>query len=142
MHSDLVPSGSGDLEPEEGLTDLDLLAASLRADLSDMGAFVEGLAVKLEEMLPGVCTVERRKQGFRGPKLVTRISISNGSEALELHRDGGNIRTVRARSSGGITLKSESIDLDTWIDEITRLIGDAAAKSERARQSLHRLLME
>jgi hypothetical protein len=141
MHSDLVPSGSGDLEPEEGLSNLDLVAASLRSDLSDMGAFVEGLAVKLEEMLPGVCTVERRKQGFRGPKVVTRISLSNGSEALELIREGGNVRTVRARSSGGITLKSEPLDLDAWIDAITRLIADAAAKSERGREALQRLLM-
>jgi hypothetical protein len=140
MHSDLVPSGSGDLE-SGGPSDLDLVSASLRADLSDLGAFVEGLAVKLEEMLPGVTTVERRKQGFRGPKVVTRISLSNGSEALELHREGANIRTVRARSSGGITLKSEAIDLDAWIDAITHLVTDAAAKSERGRQALQRLLM-
>jgi hypothetical protein len=45
--------------------DIDLLAASLRADASDLGAFVEALAVKLEEAVPGAVRVERRRNGLR-----------------------------------------------------------------------------
>ena len=40
--------------------DLDLLAASLRADAGDLEAFVEALAVKLEAALPDQVEVERR----------------------------------------------------------------------------------
>ena len=48
--------------------DIDLLAASLRADTSDLGAFVEALAVKLEEAVPGAVQVQRRREGMFGPK--------------------------------------------------------------------------
>ena len=43
-----------------GAEDLDLLAASLRADAGDLDAFVEALAAKLEAALPGQVEVERR----------------------------------------------------------------------------------
>ncbi len=159
MHSDLVPSGNGEPEPGTGselepgisgsdldpasgdISELDLVAASLRADLADSGAFVEGLATKLEDMLPGMTAVERHKQGFRGPKVVVRISVTNGSETLELRRKGANIETVRARASGGITLKSERLDIDAWLDGVSRLIAEAAARSERSRQALQRMLL-
>ncbi len=68
--------------------DLELLAASLRADLSDIGAFVEGLAAKLEGSLPDLVKVDRSRQGFRGPKLVTKIALDcSPGERLELRRD-------------------------------------------------------
>ena len=49
---------------------LDLLAASLRADTSDLRAYVESLAVKLEEAVPERVRVERRRGGLFGPKAV------------------------------------------------------------------------
>jgi len=121
---------------------LDLLAASLRADLDDISAFVEGLAVKLEASLPGVVVVERAKQGFRGPKLVTRIALDAGSGArLELRRAGAQLQTSRVRSSGGIVLKTEAMDIDAWLSSLTEAVAAEAARSERTRQVLERLLL-
>src|SRR2546423_181318 len=42
----------------------ELVAASLRADATDLAAFVEALAVKLEGALPGSVRVERRGGGL------------------------------------------------------------------------------
>ena len=123
--------------------ELDLLAASLRADLGDIAAFVEGLAVKLEEALPGVVQVERVKQGFRGPKLVKRIALSAGSgERLELRREGNSVQTLTARTSGGIVLKTEAVDIETWLTTLTTIIAAEAGRNERTRQALERLLMD
>ena len=41
------------MSSDESALDIDLLAASLRADSSDLSAFVESLAAKLEEAMPG-----------------------------------------------------------------------------------------
>ena len=49
---------------DEGALDMDLLAASLRADSSDVNAFVESLAAKLEEAVPDHTRVERRRAGL------------------------------------------------------------------------------
>lgn len=128
---------------ESDSLELDLLAASLRADLGDISAFVEGLAVKLEQSLPGVVQVERAKQGFRGPKLVRRISLNGGAgERLELRRDGDRVQTLTARTSGGIVLKTEAVDIETWLTTLTTVIAAEAGRNERTRQALERLLMD
>jgi hypothetical protein len=122
--------------------DLDLLAASLRADLGDIATFVEGLAAKLEESLPDLVKVDRSRQGFRGPKLVTRIALDcSPGERLELRRDGRDVQTLRARTSGGIVLKTEAMDIDAWLTTLAQAVAAEAGRNERTRQALERLLM-
>jgi hypothetical protein len=129
--------------PEESPSlDLDLLAAALRADLSDIAAFVEGLATRLEQALPGAVIVKRTKRGLRGPKLVTEIAVDTGGERLELKRVGDDVTAVRAKSSGGIVLKTETIDIDTWLSALTAAVAAQAERSERTRQALQQLVLD
>jgi hypothetical protein len=120
--------------------DLDLLAASLRADSSDLRAFVEGLAVKLEEALPGGVRVQRRRSGVFGPKVVTRITVDAGDQRLELRAGEGTIETLCSRLSGGIVLKNEPLDTDAWLVALGEALALEAARSENTRQALERLL--
>src|SRR5437763_869041 len=53
----------------------ELVAASLRADATDLAAFVEALAVKLEGALPDSVRVERRGGLFSREKRVRRLSV-------------------------------------------------------------------
>jgi hypothetical protein len=122
--------------------DIDVLAAALRADLNDISAFVEGLATRLEGALPGFVRVKRVKRGFRGPKLVTEIAIETGGERLELRRTDDHVRTVRAKSSGGIVLKTEEIDIDTWLSALAAAVAEQAERSERTRQALQQLVLD
>lgn len=122
--------------------DMDLVAASLRADMSDVGAFVESLAVKLEEMLPGHVRVDRAKRGFRGPKLVRSIAVDVDGGRLLLTRSDGDVLDGKiARVSGGITLKTDSLDFDAWLEQLGRALAAEADKSQRTRQALERLLL-
>ena len=120
--------------------DLDLLAASLRADAGDLGAFVESLAVKLEEAIPARVRVDRRRSGLRGPKLVRQIVVDLGDQRLEL-RYGSGIETLRAKLSGGIVLKSERLDTDAWLAALGGALAAEAKRSETTRQALQRLLI-
>ncbi len=122
--------------------DLDLLAAALRADASDLGAFVEGLAAKLEEALPGQVRVERRRTGVLGPKLVRRITVDAGSRRLELRAGDGRIETFSSKLSGGIVLKNEQIDTDAWLAALGEALAWEAGRSEKTRQALERLLIQ
>jgi hypothetical protein len=121
--------------------DLDLLAASLRADSSDLGAFVEGLAVKLEDALPGGVRVERRRTGMFGPKVVSRITINAGERRLDLRVGDGSIETLCSRLSGGIVLKNEPVDMDAWLVALGEALANEATRSEKTRQALERLLI-
>jgi hypothetical protein len=120
--------------------DIDLLAASLRADASDLGAFVEALAVKLEEAVPGAVRVERRRSRLRGPKLVRRIALDAGGLRLELRAGDGAVQTYCSRLSGGIVLKTEQVDTDAWLRALGEALAAQAQLSQSTRQALERLL--
>jgi hypothetical protein len=119
--------------------DLDLLAASFRADSADVDAFVESLAVKLEQAMPGQVRVSRRG-GFRRPKRVHRIALDAGDTRLELRLDRGSIETSMSRLSGGIVLKTETVSVDEWISVLSEAVAAEAQRSAITRQALERLL--
>jgi hypothetical protein len=122
--------------------DIDLLAASLRADAGDLGTFVEALAVKLEQAVPGAVRVERRRDGLFGPKLVKRIAFNAGDQRLELRSEGAVVETRWSRLSGGIVLKSEQLDTDAWLRALGEALAEQARRSQTTRQALERLLNE
>ncbi|MHB1571493.1 MAG: hypothetical protein ACYCXW_18935 [Solirubrobacteraceae bacterium] len=127
---------------DEDDLNIDLLAASLRADASDLGAFVEALAVKLEEAVPGAVSIERRRDGMFGPKRVRRILLDAGGRRLELLTDGASVQTLCSRTSGGIVLKREQLGTDDWLRALGEALADAARGSLATRQALERLLYQ
>lgn len=129
------------MAPEPDSLDLDLVTASLRADTTDLEAFVEALAVKLEDVLPGRVRIDRRRSGLRGPKVVRAIAIDAGDRRLELTSDGGVLETRGSRLSGGIVLKTELLDIDAWLLAVSEALAAEAGRSEKTRQALERLLI-
>ena len=130
------------LAEDSSSLDLDLLAAALRADLNDISAFVEGLAVRLEQSLPGFVEVKRSRQGFRGPRFVSEIAVQTSEGRLELTRAGGDVRATRSRTSGGIVLKREEIGIDEWLGSLTSVAAAQAQRSERTRIALQKLVLD
>jgi hypothetical protein len=131
---------TGDAAPPN--LDLDLLAASLRADTSDLGAFVESLAVKLEQAVPGRVRVERRRAGLLGPKAVRSIALDAADRRLELAYQGGALQARAAKLSGGIVLKSETLDVEAWVAALGQMLAAEAGRSESTRRALERLLTD
>ena len=119
----------------------DLVAASLRADTTDLNAFVEALAVKLEGALPDSVRVDRKGGGLlsRG-KRVRRISIGMDEARYDLERVGESIEASRCNEVRGIVIKSERLGLDEWIDALSRELTNRAQQSERSMLALQRLL--
>jgi hypothetical protein len=128
--------------PDGTEVDLDLVAASLRADASDLSAFVESLAAKLEQAVPARVRVQRRRSGMFGPKTVQSVSLDLGDRRLELLAEGGTVQTRCAKLSGGIVLKSEALETDAWLDAVSEALTAEARRSETTRKALERLLTE
>ncbi|MEP6642753.1 MAG: hypothetical protein ABJB93_12710 [Gaiellales bacterium] len=119
----------------------DLVAASLRADTTDLNAFVEALAVKLEGALPDSVRVDRKGGGLLSrEKRVRRISIGMDEARYDLERVGESIQTSRCNEVRGIVIKSERLGLDEWIDALSRELTHRAQQSERSMLALQRLL--
>jgi hypothetical protein len=122
----------------EPASDFDLLAASLRADATDLHAFVEALAAKLEASFPDRTRVERG--GFLGNKRIRRIECELGEDRYVVEEDGGRVTTRRSKVVRGIALKNEELPLADWIDALSRELVGEAERSERGREALERLL--
>lgn len=119
----------------------DMLAAALRADMSDLNTFVEVLAGKVESALPGRVTVERRGGGlFSREKRVHRIEINLDNNRYALVADRGRILARRSSVVRGIVLKTEDLPLDSWINMLSRDLAAEAEQSESARVALERML--
>jgi hypothetical protein len=129
-------------EIDRPAVDMDLLAASLRADSADLGAFVESLAAKLEEAVPRRVRVDRRRSGMFGPKAVRGVTVDLGDRRLELRTERGMVETRCARTSGGIVLKNEVLETDEWLAALSEALAAEARRSETTRKALERLLME
>ncbi len=119
--------------------DFDLVAAELRADLTDLDAYVEALATKLEGALPQQTTVERGRRSFRGPKRVERIETLLGDSKYILEC-GDRVTTRCAHVVRNVVLKNDDVPLEEWLDRLARDLVVHAEGTEHGREALERLL--
>ena len=121
--------------------DVDVLAASLRADGADVEQYVEVLAEKLTGALPGRVQVKRRRDGLMGPKRVQRVIVTLTDCRPEVAVNDGSVEAVWTKVSGGIALKHERIDFDDWLQRLSESLAAEAQRSERTRDALRQLLI-
>ena len=128
-------SASGD---DDGF---ELLSASLRASSGDLTTFVEVLAGKLEQALPGRVRVERRAvRRFSKEKRVARIEVALGDNRYIAIPQDGTLETRRANAVRGVVLKTELLPLDAWLEALGRDLAVEAEASEQSRLALEQLL--
>lgn len=129
-------------DPGEPLQ-MEMLAAALRANSTDLKAFMEALAVKLEGSLPNQTRVTRQSGLFSREHPVKDISVTLGDYQYRISRDRqGSIVTERVKVVRGIVLKTEQIPMDQWINELAAALAEEAAHSTQAQMALERFLMQ
>ncbi|MFL5627406.1 MAG: hypothetical protein ACJ788_17660 [Ktedonobacteraceae bacterium] len=122
---------------------MEILAASLRADTTDLKAFLEALAVKLEGSLPNQTTVTRHSSIFSREHPVKEINVTLGDYQYRISRERqGPIITQRAKVVRGIVLKTDQIPLEQWIEELAAALAEVAASNSQARIALERFLLQ
>lgn len=121
---------------------LDLAAAEVRIDSADTHALIEALAARLEEALPRLAVVRRRRVGgWRSKQTeVERIEVQLGDERFELVQGRGGFQCLRHRVVRGITLKREELPVARWIVELVDQVSHTAALGEQARVALEGIL--
>ena len=121
---------------------VEMFAASLRADNTDVKAFLEALAVKLEGALPGLTTVTRQGGMFAREHPVREISVPLGEYQYRIGRERqGPLVAQRAKIVRGIVLKTEQITVDQWIDDLSEALVQVSGQSTQARTALERFLL-
>ena len=122
---------------------MELLAASLRADTTDLKAFLEALAVKLQGSLPNKTTVTRHSSLFSREHPVKEISVTLGDYQYRISKERqGPIITHRAKVVRGIVLKTDQLPLEQWIEDLAAALAQVAASNSQARMALERFLLQ
>ena len=121
---------------------MEMFAASLRADSSDVKAFLEALATKLEGSLPNQTLVTRHSGLFTREHPVKEIVVTLGEYQYRISRERqGGLVALRAKVVRGIVLKTEQLPVEQWIDELAGALAQIAAQSAQARAALERFLI-
>ena len=121
----------------------ELFAASMRADNTDIKAFLEALAVKLEGSLPEHTKVTRQGSLFSREHPVKEVKVLLGEYEYRIGRERqGPLVAVRAKVVRGIVLKTEQISVEQWIEELSEALARVAAQSAQARVALERFLIQ
>ncbi|HEV2238378.1 MAG TPA: hypothetical protein VGR57_17085 [Ktedonobacterales bacterium] len=118
----------------------ELLAASLRADAGDEKAFLEALATKLGGALPDRVRVERGGGLFSRDHPVHRLAVTLGEWEYVVAAAAGGLDAARTHLVRGVTLKSEPLPLDEWIETLSAELVALAERSAHDRAALQRLL--
>ncbi len=123
-------------EPQE----FDQVAAALRADAGDLATFLDVLALKLGDALPGGVSVQREGGLLRKNRRVAGIRVEMGESRLTLTRTPSGLEALAVRVVRGVALKTERVTLDTWIGLLSEGLRARAAESAEARAALARLV--
>jgi len=81
-----------------------------------------------------------QRAGLFGKGSVRQLGVEIGDSRYELLHDDGAVSARRLSVVRGITLRSEKLALDEWIDSLAEQVVAEADRSERGRLALQKLL--
>ncbi len=121
--------------------DLELAAASLRADGSDVRILVEVLADRLSDALGPRLEVRRSGGRLRKSGGIASIRISLDDDEFGAVVEGDSLRCTIGHSSGGIRIRSEKVGVDVWLARLLAVLKSEAAHSQSVRQALESIVI-
>lgn len=121
--------------------DLDLAAASLRADATDVRTLLKVLVDYLQGGLGSRLHVQRAGGLFRKGDEIRSLRAEVGDDDFEAVVDGDTLLCGIGHSSGGIRIRSEKVDMSTWLTRLLGALQAEAARSQRVREALENLLI-
>jgi len=121
--------------------DLELAAAQLRADSSDVGILVKVLVDQLSDALGPRLRVQRSGGRFRKSDEIKSLTITMADDQFDAEVDGPLLRCTIGHSSGGIRIRSEKVDMDTWLGRLLAVLKTEADHSQAVRLALENIVI-
>jgi hypothetical protein len=121
--------------------DLELAAASLRADSSDVRILVKVLAERLADALGPRMTVQRAGGRFRKSDEIRSLRVVLDDDQFDAAVDGDALACTVAHSSGGIRIRSRKVEVDEWLAGLLAALEAEAAHSKSVREALEGIVI-
>jgi hypothetical protein len=121
--------------------DLTMAAASLRSNSSDVHVLLKALCAELADTLGERLHVESAGGRLRKSGAIASVRITMGGDTFEAAIEGPVLRCTVGHFSGGIRIRSETVDMDEWIIRLLGALQAEAAHSESARLALEHIVI-
>jgi hypothetical protein len=128
------------MEPEDEGFDLDLAVSALASNSTDVRIMMKLLVDELASTLGSRLVVERRGR-LRKSEEIKTVQVALGNDVLQAEIDGASVRCTIGHSSGGIRIRSEQVDMNTWLKRLLSALQVEAAQSESTRLALENLMI-
>jgi hypothetical protein len=131
----LEPAGPG------ASFDLEMAVSSLASNSTDVTIMMRLLVGELGATLGGRLVVERRGSRFRRSDELSSVQVTLGNDVLRADIDGASVRCTIGHSSGGIRIRSDQVDMATWLKHLLGALQKEAAQSETTRLALESIMI-
>ena len=128
--------------------DLEVLAAELRRRSDDLSLYAGFLLSTLSSALPAeLVDVERkgsvlgRLRGAEAPVVAATVRLGDQGFTLRRERVGAPAVATIRHESGGIALRTETVDLDEWSHRLAAALGGYADRHAGAAEALRRFTL-
>ncbi len=135
------PVSGSSLEPAEGGFDLELAVSTLASNSGDVSLMLRLLARELSDALGPRLVVERAGGLLRRSEQVRSLQVDIDNDVLRAELNGGSVRCTIGHSSGGIRIRSEQVDMTTWLTRLLGALKSEAERSEATRQALEHIMI-
>ncbi len=131
-----------DEAPDMGM-EADVLSATLHAGLKEAQDLLDFLAQKFEGPLSHLIEVRRRGGLFGNKHAVEEITFKFEDRQLRITREShGSFSAKSLKVVRGVVLKTNVVDIEQWIGELSQALARQAEKSESFRTALSRFVLE
>jgi hypothetical protein len=131
----LEPAGPG------ASFDLEMAVSSLASNSTDVTIMMRLLVGELGATLGSRLVVERRGSRFRRSDELSSVQVTLGNDVLRADIDGASVRCTIGHSSGGIRIRSDQVDMATWLKHLLGALQKEAAQSETTRLALESIMI-
>jgi hypothetical protein len=136
---------TGDALEESGSSDdgfdLDLAVSALASNSTDVRIMMRVLVNNLASTLGGRLVVERRGGLLRKSEEIRTVQVALGNDVLRAEIDGASVRCTIGHSSGGIRIRSDQVDMATWLKHLLGALQAEAKQSESTRLALEQIMI-
>ena len=108
-----------------------MVAAALRADTSDLRSFLDVLAAKLADALPGHVNVQVEPGLFKKDKRVQSLRVALDSDSYQLRWNHDSLEP---------TINNGVLPLDDWMNQLWKRLREQARVTSEGRAALSQLI--
>ena len=121
--------------------DLNMAAAALRSNSSDLRLLIKSLCGELADTLGDRLKIQHGGGRFRKSDEISSVQITMANNLFEASLDGANLHCSLGHVSGGIRIRNETLDVNDWILKLLEALRDEAAHSDAARLALENIVI-